>query len=98
MGTPMAPNSSATYPAPTPTMSRPFATTSMLASSLASTTGLRYGSTMMPLASVIVDVLAARNPSDTMVSSSGSVGGSENPAGCGSGSTQCSPVQTESKP
>jgi hypothetical protein len=52
------------------------------------TTALRSGGTMIPLASVIVEVLAARNDNDTMVSTNGSVGGMDKPAGGGVGKNQ----------
>src|SRR5215510_8678512 len=56
-------------------MSRPFDTTSTLASSLARITGLRSGSTMIPLATFTVLVWAATSVRPTTESSSGSVSG-----------------------
>src|SRR6266704_1347559 len=56
-------------------MSRPFDTTSTLASSLARITGLRSGSTMIPLATFTVLVWAATNVRPTTESRSGRVGG-----------------------
>src|SRR4029453_6238438 len=77
MGTPTASNSLRTYPAPTPTRSRPLETTSMVASSLARTTGLRNGSTMMPLPTLIGVVAAAIRPRETSVAGGGGGGGGE---------------------
>ena len=58
-GTPTASNSRLYQPAATPRSSRPLEIWSMLASSLASTTGLRSGSTRTPVPSLIVRVRAA---------------------------------------
>ncbi len=74
------------------------ATTSTLASSLARITGLRSGSTMIPLATLILLVWAATSVNPTIVSRRGSVGGIVKPGGAGSGSTTCSPVHTDSNP
>jgi hypothetical protein len=70
----------------------------MLASAFASTTGLWKGSTMIPLAILIVVVWVAARVSATVVSRNGRVGGIEKPAGCGSGRATCSPVQSDSSP
>ena len=58
-GTPMASNSRLYQPDATPSVSRPFEIWSMLESCLASTTGLRDGSTRMPVPSRMVSVRAA---------------------------------------
>src|SRR5215470_10721456 len=60
-------------------MSRPFDTTSTLASSLARITGLRSGSTMTPLATLIVLVWAATTVRAMIVSRKGSAGGIVSP-------------------
>ena len=53
---------------------------------------------MIPLATVIVDVLAAMSVRATMVSRNGNVGEMPKPSGCGDGRARCSPVHTDSKP
>jgi hypothetical protein len=98
MGTPSASNSGASHPAPTPTMRRPPETTSTLASSFASTAGLRKGTRMMPLARRIRLVCAAIQVSATVVSSNGVSVARGNDGSMGSGSTRCSPVHTDSNP
>ncbi len=58
-GTPMASNSSFSQPTPIPSSRRPPESWSSVAVSLASTTGLRWGRTRMPVASRMALVAAA---------------------------------------
>ena len=59
-GTPMASNSSRSQPIPTPRSNRPPERRSRVATSLARTTGLRWGRIRIPVASRSVVVAAAR--------------------------------------
>ena len=79
-------------------MTRPPDSTSRVATCLASTTGLRCGRITIPVASLIVAVWAAAQVSASSESSAGSCGAIGDGGTCGSGSTRCSPAQTESKP
>ena len=79
-------------------MSRPPDTTSRLASCSASTTGLRWGKMMIPVARRMVDVAAAAYVRATTGSNAGSWGAIGEGGIWGSGRTTCSPAQTESKP
>ena len=69
----------------------------MPASSLASTTGLRWGSRMMPLARRMRSVAPARKASAATVSTMRVRGSSGEGGACGSMATTCSPVQSDSK-
>ena len=74
-GTPTASNSRLYQPDAIPMSRRPFDSRSMLASCLASTTGLRSGSTRMPVPSLIFLVRAAiavSSVSDSMIGKFGS--------------------------
>src|SRR5271154_6579052 len=79
-------------------MSRPLDSTSVEASSLASTTGFRCGNMMMPVPSRIFVVCAATKASETAGSSIGESAATAEGGACGSGRITCSPVHTLSKP
>ena len=70
----------------------------MPASDFASTTGLRWGSSRMPLASRMRSVAPATNASVATVSTMGVSGTRGEGGACGSMATTCSPVQSDSKP
>jgi hypothetical protein len=97
-GIPSAANSTLRLPIPTPKMSRPLESASIEASCLASTTGLRSGRMMMPVARRKRRVCAATNAIVAHRSSSCVSGGSGDGAACGSVSTICSPPHRLSKP
>ena len=74
-GTPTASNSRAYQPAATPRMSRPLEMTSRVPRALAATVGLRSGSTMTPVPSLMVRVRAAmavRIPTESRMGKDGS--------------------------
>src|SRR6185436_11181101 len=79
-------------------MRRPFDMTSSVASSFARTSGLRWGRMMIPVPRRIRLVCAARKVSATMGSTMRSPGPSGEGGAWGSGSTTCSPPQSDSKP
>jgi hypothetical protein len=70
-GTPTASNSSSSHPTPMPRRTRPPESASSVASSLASTTGLRWGRISTPVASLTVVVAAGRYASHTRGSGTG---------------------------
>ena len=72
--------------------------TSSVASSFARTSGLRWGRMMIPVPRRIRLVCAARKVSATMGSTMRSPGPSGEGGAWGSGSTTCSPPQSDSKP
>ena len=97
-GIPTAANSTLRLPIPTPKISLPFESVSIDASCLASTTGLRRGTMMMPVARRKRWVCAATNAIVAHRSTSCVAGGSGEGAACGSASTICSPPHRLSKP
>ncbi len=81
-----------------PRISRPPDSTSRLAISFASTTGLRCAINTMPVPSLIRSVTAAMYDSTVDGCSIGNSGGAGDGDFCGSGNTTCSPVHTDSRP
>jgi len=81
-----------------PSVKRPPLSTSSDAICLASTTGLRCGMITIPVARRIRSVTAAAYVSPMNGSIAGSCGAIGDGGTCGSGSTTCSPVQSDSRP
>ena len=71
IGTPTASNSSGSQPEPSPSVSRPPASTSSVAACLASTTGLRIGAAITAVPSRSVGEAAATKASQVSGSATG---------------------------